>query len=65
MEKRIRERDEADSQRALAPMRPADDAVILDTSDLDISQVVDRLVRMVEDAGQKKENGNPRMESGV
>ena len=30
-----RERDERDSNRATAPLRPASDAVILDTSDLD------------------------------
>jgi cytidylate kinase len=32
----IRRRDERDAGRADAPMRPADDAYILDTSDLDI-----------------------------
>ncbi|WP_181707968.1 (d)CMP kinase [Chthonobacter rhizosphaerae] len=31
----IRERDARDSNRAVAPLKPADDAVILDTSDLD------------------------------
>ncbi len=62
MERRIRERDEADSKRALAPMRPAEDAIILDTSDLDISQVVESLVRMAKgliarDGGQKTGDG--------
>lgn len=45
MERQIRERDEADSRRDLAPMRPADGAIILDTSALDVEQVVERLVR--------------------
>ncbi len=49
MERRIRERDDADSKRALAPMRAAEDAIILDTSDLDIPQVVDILVEMAKD----------------
>jgi cytidylate kinase len=44
MEKSIRDRDEADANRDLAPMRPAEDAVVVDTSHLDITSVVDRLV---------------------
>lgn len=47
LERQIRERDEADSTRCLAPLRPADGAVILDTSDLDISEVVSRLMDLV------------------
>jgi CMP/dCMP kinase len=42
----IRRRDEYDSTRPTSPLRPADDAVILDTSDLDEEQVVQRLVDM-------------------
>jgi len=40
----IAERDRLDSTRADSPLRPADDAVIVDTSDLTIDQVVDRIV---------------------
>ena len=36
----ITERDERDSNRAVSPLKPADDAVIVDTSGLDISQVM-------------------------
>lgn len=39
----IAERDARDSQRAVAPLVPADDAVIIDTSDLDIGEVVARV----------------------
>ncbi len=46
MEKRIRERDDVDSNRTLAPLKPADDAVMLDTSRLDIAEVVEMLERM-------------------
>ena len=35
------ERDRRDAARDLAPMVPADDAVILDSTHLDLSQVVD------------------------
>jgi len=47
LEAQIRERDEADSKRALAPLRPAPDACIIDTSRLEISEVVRLLVELV------------------
>lgn len=37
-------RDEADSTRAVAPLRQAEDAAVLDSSDLSLEQVVDRIV---------------------
>lgn len=37
-------RDEADSTREAAPLRPAADAVTLDTSELDVDQVVQHIV---------------------
>jgi CMP/dCMP kinase len=43
----IRERDRADSQRDVSPMRAADDAILLDTSDMDLDQVLDRLEHLV------------------
>jgi len=39
-----RRRDEADSTRAVAPLRPAEDAVALDSSDLTLDEVVDWIV---------------------
>lgn len=39
----IAERDRIDSTRADSPLRPADDAVVIDTSDLSIAQVVERI----------------------
>ncbi len=47
LERQIRERDEADSGRCLAPLRPAPGALILDTSDLDISAVLKRLTAYI------------------
>ena len=41
-------RDHADSTRATSPLRPADDAVIVDTSDLDIDGVVKTILAVVE-----------------
>ncbi|PLX75863.1 MAG: hypothetical protein C0614_10670, partial [Desulfuromonas sp.] len=33
--------------REVSPLRQADDALVVDTSDLDISQVLDRVLNMV------------------
>jgi CMP/dCMP kinase len=46
----IRRRDERDTQRAIAPLRPAADAHILDTSALDIDAVVRDAIAIVEQA---------------
>ncbi len=43
----LRERDRIDSSRAMAPLRPADDAVVLDTTNLDIDQVIARIEALV------------------
>jgi len=45
----IRARDERDSTRAVAPLRSADDAILLDTSDLDVAAAIAEAVRLVED----------------
>jgi CMP/dCMP kinase len=47
LESQIRERDEADSQRSLAPLRPAEDAFVLDTSNLSIFEAVSILIQLV------------------
>ncbi|HTI17437.1 MAG TPA: (d)CMP kinase [Trinickia sp.] len=41
----LRERDERDTQRAAAPLKPAAEAKLLDTSALSIDQAVDQVVR--------------------
>jgi CMP/dCMP kinase len=42
----IRERDLRDSNRPVAPLRPAEDAVILDSTGLTIEQVVDQVLAL-------------------
>ena len=42
IQREIEERDDRDSHRAEAPLRQADDAVLLDTSDLSAEEAVDR-----------------------
>jgi cytidylate kinase len=44
-------RDARDTSREHSPLRPADDAVQLDTTELDAEQVVDRIVGMVDSRG--------------
>lgn len=43
----IDERDERDSTRAVSPLKPAEDAVIVDTSTLDIDAVVEKISELV------------------
>ncbi len=45
---KIRARDEADSTRAIAPLRPAEDAVILDSTSLGLEAVVEHVLELVE-----------------
>jgi cytidylate kinase len=52
LEAQIRDRDAADAQRALAPLRPAPEALLLDTSGMDISGVMERLLRFVREKGE-------------
>ena len=47
----IRSRDERDAKRETAPLRPADDAVTVDTTNLSIDQVVELLVRKCRNSG--------------
>ncbi len=43
----IRERDRIDSQRETAPLRPASDAILFDTTELSIEAMFDEVVRLV------------------
>lgn len=43
----IRVRDQRDRDRVNAPMRPADDAMLLDTTDLDINQAFSAAVELI------------------
>ncbi len=45
--KEVKERDYQDSHREVSPLRQADDAVFLDTSDLNIDQVVDAVAGII------------------
>ena len=47
MRTEVEERDRVDTQRAVAPLRPAPDAVAIDTDRLDVDQVVDVLLKYI------------------
>ncbi len=49
IEKDIEERDYRDSHREIAPLKPADDAVIIDTSDLTIGEVEAKILDALEE----------------
>jgi cytidylate kinase len=40
----LAERDRRDRERAASPLRPADDAIVIDTSELGVDGVLDRVV---------------------
>ena len=41
------ERDNRDAQRSVAPMKPADDALVLDTSELSAAEVLERVTAFI------------------
>ena len=43
----MKERDYNDTHRAAAPLRPAPDAVVVDTSHLDFQQSKERLLEII------------------
>ena len=49
--KEIQARDARDTQRSVAPLKPAEDAITLDTTRLTIPEVVDRLTELLTERG--------------
>jgi len=47
MRKEVAERDRVDTERAVAPLRPATDAIVIDTDRLDVDQVVDLILKHI------------------
>ncbi len=48
VERDIQQRDKNDSTRAVAPLKPARDAILIDSTDLTVSQVVERMLSHIE-----------------
>ena len=51
IEKDIIERDERDMTREISPLKQADDAILVDSSDMTVDEVIDCIIRLVEKAG--------------
>ncbi len=49
IKKDIADRDYADMHREISPLKQADDAVLLDTSDMDIDAVVGAIIKLIEE----------------
>jgi cytidylate kinase len=49
LRREVEERDRRDSQRSVAPMRPAEDAFIIDTGHLTVEEVVGEVLRRIGD----------------
>jgi cytidylate kinase len=49
MRREVETRDRFDTERAVAPLRPAHDAVVIDTDNLTVDEVVDLIVRLVKE----------------
>jgi len=47
MRKEVEARDRVDTERAVAPLRPAPDAIVIDTDDLTVEQVVERILEQI------------------
>ncbi|WP_321364738.1 d(CMP) kinase [uncultured Celeribacter sp.] len=44
----LRERDERDAARASAPLKPAEDATVIDTTEMSIDEAVDKVIALIE-----------------
>ncbi|MBI5235734.1 MAG: (d)CMP kinase [Deltaproteobacteria bacterium] len=47
----LRQRDKRDAERRESPLKPAQDAVVVDTAELDLNGVVDKLLEILKDRG--------------
>lgn len=50
----IEARDRSDEGRTVGPLKPADDAIVVDTTNLSIDEVVEKLLRLVKERCLKK-----------
>jgi len=54
IQRAMEERDKSDEDRAVGPLRPARDAIVIDTTDLSKDEVLERLLRCVEEKCLKR-----------
>ncbi len=54
IQKAIEERDKSDENRTVGPLKPAEDAIVVDTTDLSIEEVVEKLLSCVKEKCLRK-----------
>jgi cytidylate kinase len=54
IQKAIEQRDRNDQSRAVGPLKPAEDAIVVDTTNMSIEQVVEKLAGYVKEKCSKK-----------
>lgn len=54
LQKAIEQRDKSDQDRAVGPLKPAEDAIIVDTTNLSIEQVAEKLASYVKEKCSRK-----------
>ena len=54
VQKAIEDRDKSDEGRTIGPLKPADDAVVVDTTDLNIEKVLEKLLCCVKEKCSKQ-----------
>lgn len=59
--KQLEERDRRDQQRELAPLRKADDAIVIDSSALSVEQVVSAMLTRIEQSTRTEASGANRL----
>ena len=55
VQRAIEERDKSDENRTVGPLKPAGDAIVVDTTDLSIEKVVEKLLSCVKEKCLKKD----------
>ena len=53
IQKSIEKRDQSDMNRNVGPLKPAQDAIVIDTTNIDIEQVIEKLYSIVTERGYK------------
>jgi cytidylate kinase len=59
--KQLEERDRRDQQRALAPLKQADDAIVIDSSGLDVEEVVHAMLAHIEHQSGHHQTGERKL----